>query len=87
MREETHEGEELFIIEPSINAAVFVTGVANAHVANGLLSVVYFVEQPAVGTGIERVANLRLVMPLDTLRESRRAVDGAIAKQQRGMDS
>lgn len=71
---EIEEGVEL--IEPVAVPTVYVSGVARAFVAEGEVHILWEVVQPGV-SGVERVANLRTVMPLSALDEGRRKVDAA----------
>lgn len=80
--------QEPEIIEPFVCTPVYCSGIARAFVANGEIHLIWFIEQPGMH-GIERIANLRTIMPAEARAAARAIVDEAIkdARMRRGLDS
>lgn len=74
------------IVEPFGLTEVYCTGVARAFASFGHVHITYCVD--AMGeAGLERVANLKLVIPVEVLTEARRMVDAAVKAAQRRLDA
>lgn len=72
-------------VEPVFNVPIYCAGAAHVRVVDGLIHVVYYVEQ-AGPYGIERVANLRQILPQFALPRLRSLVDAAILGNRALMD-
>jgi hypothetical protein len=62
--------------EPAVNTPVFLTGAHTALISCGLIHIAWFLEQPGVD-GLERIINLRTIMPLGAVDPVRRIIDEA----------
>jgi hypothetical protein len=67
--------------EPVPAPVVFVGGVAAATVTKGMMHLMCFIDQPTPEGVVERLINLRVVMPLAAYATIRKAIDLAIADE------
>jgi len=71
---------EVPVVEGQVNIPVYCSGAALAMKYDSTIHVVLFLDQPTVGGGSERVANLRIIMDANgwaqTMRVIERATEG-----------